>query len=440
MKKPSKRTGVPRRLAAVTLAVTVLWVVFATAGSETLRGALDALSQRSSLAVALLRAQLGDSRPESDWLTTATAMVISQSPLLLSSREAILELHSRSDGDDQAQEPPDTNQPIRETPMEPEEAPAGAETGTDLTFADNGVTPQTLVPTGTAGYIVTGRTYINNYSDNDFDASLFDGTFAARLSEAEPQVLIVHTHGSEAYTMPPGEEYEASGESRTTDTAYNVVRVGDEIAGVLGEYGISVVHDRTLHDYPEYNGAYDRSLASIESYLEKYPSISIVLDIHRDAIYDGEGNPYKVVSQVAEGRAAQMTFVIGTDGSGLPNDNWPENLKLAAAVQDTLLTDYPTLMRPITVRNSRYNQHCTTGSLLVEVGAAGNSLDEALLSARLLAAGLAETLQGAPAAKKPPTEFVPSGETVEKVASHFFESGCTKFSPRFLAKLSAKIS
>ena len=254
------------------------------------------------------------------------------------------------------------------------------------------------MPTGTAGYIVTGRTYINNYSDNSFDASLFDGTFAARLAEEEPQVLIVHTHGSEAYTMPPGEEYEESGESRTTDTAYNVVRVGDEIAGVLGEYGISVVHDRTLHDYPEYNGAYDRSLASIESYLEKYPSISIVLDIHRDAIYDGEGSPYKVVSQVAEGRAAQMTFVIGTDGSGLPNDNWPENLKLAAAVQDTLLTDYPTLMRPITVRNSRYNQHCTTGSLLVEVGAAGNSLDEALLSARLLARGLAETLQGAPAA------------------------------------------
>ena len=401
MRRPPKHTkhnSIPRRLAAISLAVTVLLVVFATSGSDTLRSALDALSQRSALSVALLRSRLGDSRPAGDWLTTATAMVISQSPLLLSSRDAILELHSRDDGGDQAQEPPDTNQPIRETPVEPEEAPEGAETGTDLTFADNGVTPQTLVPTGTSGYIVTGLAYINNYSDNDFDASLFDGTFAARLSEAEPQVLIVHTHGSEAYTMPPGEEYEASGESRTTDTAYNVVRVGDEIAGVLGEYGISVVHDRTLHDYPEYNGAYDRSLASIESYLEKYPSISIVLDIHRDAIYDGEGNPYKVVSPVAEGRAAQMTFVIGTDGSGLPNDNWQENLKLAAAVQDTLLTDYPTLMRPITVRNSRYNQHCTTGSLLVEVGAAGNSLDEALLSARLLAAGLAETLQGAPAA------------------------------------------
>ena len=395
MKATKKTSSIPRRLGAISLAVTVLWVVFATAGSRTLQGALDALSQRSALPLALLRAQLGDERDADNWLTAATAMVISQSPLLLSSREAILSLQSRDDGDDTSPEPPDTTQPIRETPVTPEE-PEEPQTETDLTFADNGVTPQTLVPTGTAGYIVTGRTYINNYSDNSFDASLFDGTFAARLAEEEPQVLIVHTHGSEAYTMPPGEEYEASGESRTTDTAYNVVRVGDEIAGVLGEYGISVVHDRTLHDYPEYNGAYDRSLQSIEGYLEKYPSISIVLDIHRDAIYDGDGNPYKVVSPVEEGRAAQMTFVIGTDGSGLPHENWRENLKLAAAVQNTLLEDYPTLMRPITVRNSRYNQHCTTGSLLVEVGAAGNSLDEALLSARLLATGLAETLQNAP--------------------------------------------
>ena len=396
MKATKKTSSIPRRLGAISLAVTVLWVVFATAGSRTLQGALDALSQRSALPLALLRAQLGDERDADNWLTAATAMVISQSPLLLSSREAILSLRSRDDGDDQSREPPDTTQPIRETPVEPEELEEGAAgAGTDLTFADNGVTPQTLVPTGTAGYIVTGLAYVSNYSDNDFDASLFDGAFVARLSDAEPQVLIVHTHGSEAYTMPPGEEYEESGESRTTDTAYNVVRVGDEIAAVLGEAGISVVHDRTLHDYPEYNGAYDRSLSSIEGYLEKYPSLSIVLDIHRDAIYDSQGNPYKVVSQVSEGRAAQMTFVIGTDGSGLPHENWRENLKLAAAVQNTLLEDYPTLMRPITVRNSRYNQHCTTGSLLVEVGAAGNSLDEALLSARLLAAGLAETLQGA---------------------------------------------
>ena len=174
-----------------------------------------------------------------------------------------------------------------------------------------------------------------------------------------------------------------------------MVRVGDEIAAALEEAGISVIHDATLHDYPQYSGAYDRSLATINSYLEQYPSISFVLDIHRDAISDGEGNMYKVVSNVAGVNAAQMTFVIGTDGGGLEHPNWRENLKLAAAVQQNLLDDYPTLMRPITVRNSRYNQHVTTGSLLVEMGAAGNSLDEALLSGRLLGQALAETILSA---------------------------------------------
>ena len=277
--------------------------------------------------------------------------------------------------------------PITETPEEP---------GTPLVFADNGVTARTLVPTSTDGYIVSGDVYITNTSDNTFDASLFDGTFAARLPEEDgPQILIVHTHGSEAYTMPPGEEYEASGECRTTDCNYNTVRVGDELAATLEEAGFSVLHDTTLHDYPQYSGAYDRSLASINSYLEQYPTISFVLDIHRDAISDGEGNMYKVVSNVAGLNAAQMTFVIGTDGGGLEHPNWRENLKLAAAVQQNLLDDYPSLMRPITVRNSRYNQHVTTGSLLVEMGAAGNSLDEALLSARLLGQALAETILAA---------------------------------------------
>ena len=126
MKATKKTSSIPRRLGAISLAVTVLWVVFATAGSRTLQGALDALSQRSALPLALLRAQLGDERDADNWLTAATAMVISQSPLLLSSREAILSLRSRDDGDDQSREPPDTTQPIRETPVEPEELEEGA--------------------------------------------------------------------------------------------------------------------------------------------------------------------------------------------------------------------------------------------------------------------------------------------------------------------------
>ena len=208
-----------------------------------------------------------------------------------------------------------------------------------------------------------------------------------------PQVLILHTHGSEAYT--PAEETGIvwSGDHRTTDYRYNVVRVGDAVAEVLGDAGISVLHDRTLYDYPSYSEAYDRALTAIEAHLAEFPSIRFVLDIHRDAVEDGEGNQYKVVSPVeGVGTAAQLTLVVGSDGSGLPHPEWPENLRLAAALQEALLADYPTLMRPLLLRNSRYNQHATTGSLLLEVGAAGNAPEEALLSAQLFARAFAQIL------------------------------------------------
>ena len=381
--KRTARRDLSRRIGSLVLAAAVVWVVFATAGGATLGGALSALAGGEGLPVALLRLQLGDSRQPEGW-DAATGLVISQSPLLLGSRQEVLSLQSQDDTDGQEEALP--QQPIRETPEEPE-----GELG-DLTFADNGVTARTLVPTTTEGYVISGLAYVNNYSNNALTAEDLSGPFDAALGAEGPQVLIVHTHGSEAYTMPPGQEYQATSEYRTTDTDYNVVRVGDEIAAVLALYGISVVHDRSMYDYPQYNGAYDRSLASIESYLEKYPTISFVLDIHRDAISDSEGNPYKVISQEPEGTAAQLTLVMGSDGSGLAHESWKENVKLAAAVQNTILAEHPTLMRPITLRNSRYNQHCTTGSLLVEVGAAGNSLDEALLAARLFAKGFAETL------------------------------------------------
>ena len=381
--RPQRR----RKITALILAAAIPWLAAVTAASDTGQAAIKAIGQQGSLALGIFRSQLGDTR-DAQALPAAVSLAIGQSPVLLSGRTEILDLRrSQEDDSPDSQSSQEEQVPITETPEEP---------GTPLVFADNGVTARTLVPTSTDGYIVSGDVYITNTSDNTFDASLFDGTFAARLPEEEgPQILIVHTHGSEAYTMPPGEEYEASGECRTTDCNYNTVRVGDELAATLEEAGFSVLHDTTLHDYPQYSGAYDRSLASINSYLEQYPTISFVLDIHRDAISDGEGNMYKVVSNVAGLNAAQMTFVIGTDGGGLEHPNWRENLKLAAAVQQNLLDDYPSLMRPITVRNSRYNQHVTTGSLLVEMGAAGNSLDEALLSARLLDQALAETILAA---------------------------------------------
>ena len=379
-----------RGAAALVVSGVVLWLVAVTASSPTAREAMTALGREGGFALALLESQLG--RWE-DPLPAQTALAISQSPLLLAGREQVLALRRQAetdDGPDQTEPLPEPETP--EDPARPEEPPAPPADPT-APFADNGVPARTLVPSSEAGYTVAGNVYINNRSDQTFGADIFDGTFSAALSKDEgPQVLILHTHGSEAYTMPPGLEYEPTSECRTTDCTCNVVRVGDELAGVLEAAGLTVVHDTTLHDYPEYSGAYDRSLTAAKAYLEQYPSIQFILDVHRDAISDGNGGMYKVVSDVAGQNAAQLSFVVGTDGGGLEHPLWQENLKLAAAITQCLAEDYPTLMRPITVRNSRYNQHLTTGTLLVEVGAAGNSLDEALLSARLLGNALAEVI------------------------------------------------
>lgn len=386
------RPQLRRQLAALAAVGGVLYLVAATAASPSARSALDEVGRQGELALGLLRAQLGDPDRE-EILPAAVSLAIGQSPVLVSGQEAVLRLRGTEEPDDSRDG--DTPQPPSDVPPQPEaplpEEPAQPDP--PLVFADNGVEARTLVPSSPEGYIVSGGVYINNRTEYPLDASLLDGTFAAALPEEEgPQILIVHTHGSEAYTMPPGQEYEPSGESRTTDTSLNVVRVGDELAKTLEEAGLTVLHDPTLHDYPEYSGAYDRSLTTAKAYLEQYPSIQFILDVHRDAISDGNGGMYKVVSDVAGQNAAQLSFVVGTDGGGLEHPLWQENLKLAAAITQCLAEDYPTLMRPITVRNSRYNQHLTTGTLLVEVGAAGNSLDEALLSARLLGNALAEVI------------------------------------------------
>lgn len=368
-----------RRAGALVLAAAVLWVVFTTAGSTSLEGALDKMGAESGLA--LLRQALGDFGPMGP-----AALAISQSPLLVGAWQPILELRSLEETDDSETEE-EIHQPVLETPTDPVQTPPEP-----TVQVDNGMPAKTLLPSGTSDYLISGLTYVNNASRRELTVEELTGDYA-HLGEGEPQVLILHAHGSEAYTMPPGESYESTGDYRTTDTAYNVVRVGDEIAAVLAERGISVIHDRSLYDHPNYNGAYGRSLAAAESYLEKYPSITFVLDIHRDAIADGEGNMYKVVSDTELGRTAQLSLVMGSDGSGDRHDTWKENLRLAVAVQNRLLEDHPTLMRPIILRNSRYNQHCAPGCLLVEVGAAGNSLDEALLAAQLFGEAFAEVIQ-----------------------------------------------
>ena len=370
-----------QRLGALLLAGATLWTVYTTAGSVDAAGAWMAV--KTELPLALLRWQLGE-MGQRDGLSAPSVLMLSQAPILLSARGEISDLRRQAAEEPEDERPAPVTQPVRE---EPQPAPVTA-------GVDNGVTAKTLIPTDPSGYTVCGKVYIRNTTQYTLSNEELLKPFAAELTGEAPQILILHSHGSEGYTPAVDDGIVWSGDHRTTDSRYNVVRMGDAMAEVFAQEGISVLHDRTLYDYPEYAGAYDRSLAGIDRYLKEYPSIRFVLDVHRDAIEGADGSQVKVVSEIEGlGTAAQLSLIMGSDGGGLSHPDWMENLRLAVAVQEQALTDYPTLMRPLLLRNSRYNQHATTGSLLVEVGTAGNAPEEAELAARLFAAELAKTLE-----------------------------------------------
>ncbi|MCD8254651.1 MAG: stage II sporulation protein P [Oscillospiraceae bacterium] len=226
--------------------------------------------------------------------------------------------------------------------------------------------------------------------DVDIEALSAEG-LSLTLQAGEPQILIVHTHGSEAYTMDGDDVYEESDESRTQDKSHNVIRVGDELAEKLRECGLNVIHDREIYDYPSYTGSYSRSAEAVESYLEKYPSIAIVIDLHRDAIGSGDVI-YKTVAEADGESCAQVMLVVGTGENGLYHPNWRENLKLALYMQNAMDARYKTLARPIELEPERYNQQLTTGSLILEVGSSGNTLAEALKAIDLFAASVGPAL------------------------------------------------
>ena len=372
-----------RRIAALVLSALTLWIVITTIESPDLAAAWQAV-RRDNLSQQILRWELGDLFTTAP-LSVATSLALRQSPFLIAAQEKISENTAAA-----VEEEPD---PVPEnTPKEEKEENKTSSlpvyTGSKLTFADNGIPSQTTVPSKSTNYTVINGVYIKNATGQTIDKkTVGKGDFSAVYqADASPQVLIVHSHATEAYTMPSGQKYKASGNCRTKDTNYNVVRVGDEVAAALSSYGISVLHDRTLHDSPSYNDAYPNSYDAIASYLEKYPSLVYILDIHRDAVEDADGNQYKLVTR-EDPHAAQCSIVLGNDYT-----HWQDNLTLAVAVQQTINEKHPTLMRPILMIGYRYNQHFTTGSLLVEIGTAGNSLDEALYSARLFAQGFAETI------------------------------------------------
>ena len=379
-----KRNGqaARRALAILAAAATLLASWIYAAGVE---GGLTL----SEFCTAVIRAQLASWNPaeQGAHLSAATALVIHDSALLLGNPPA-----NDTADDTPAGKDAEDGETHEGTVIDPAEA----DTPADADVSDNGVPVKTIHPTNPAGYLVWKNVYITNTSGYTPDLNaLMETRPAAVFTDEMPQILILHTHGTEAYTTPAADGHAAT-DGRSTDTECNVVRVGDEMAEVFEEAGISVLHDRTLYDAAGYSNAYDRAEKAIAAYLQKYPSIHFVLDVHRDAIEDSDGNVYKIISQVNGENAAQLSIVVGSDGGGQTHDNWQENLKLALLLQQHITEQYPTLMRPMYLRASRYNEHATTGSLLVEVGAAGNSLDEALYAGRLFAEEMVEVLQTLP--------------------------------------------
>ena len=375
-----------RRIAALALSALTLWIVITTIESPDLAAAWQAV-RRDNLSQQILRWELGDLFTTAP-LSVATSLALRQSPFLIAAQEKISENTAAAVEEEPDPVPENTPKEEKEEKEANKTSSLPVYTGSMLTFADNGIPSQTTVPSKSTNYTVINGVYIKNATGQTIDKkTVGKGDFSAVYqADASPQVLIVHSHATEAYTMPSGQKYKASGNYRTKDTNYNVVRVGDEVAAALSSYGISVLHDRTLHDSPSYNDAYPNSYDAIASYLEKYPSLVYILDIHRDAVEDADGNQYKLVTR-EDPHAAQCSIVLGND-----YEHWQDNLTLAVAVQQTINEKHPTLMRPILMIGYRYNQHFTTGSLLVEIGTAGNSLDEALYSARLFAQGFAETI------------------------------------------------
>lgn len=257
----------------------------------------------------------------------------------------------------------------------------------DTPDAANSPKPVILPTTIEGGMVVKNDTGL----ELDIGPLVSAGT-SVSLSKDGPQILIVHTHGSEAYTPDETYNYSPSDNFRTEDTRYSVIRVGDEMTSCLESYGLRVIHDRDIYDSPSYTGSYAKSGDAVAKYLKEYPSISVVLDVHRDAIGSGD-TVYKTVAEANGEPCSQVMMLVGTGENGLPHPNWKENLKFALYLQSAVINKYATLQRPVALEKERYNQQLCTGAIIVEVGSSGNTLTEALNAVRLFADAIAPALK-----------------------------------------------
>ena len=251
------------------------------------------------------------------------------------------------------------------------------------------------------GYVQSGAATVRNCTelpDSDVAAEMMQPLpFSVEVGGDAPQVLIMHTHTTETYELAERGWCDPAFSARSTDLTVNMAAVGAELTAQLNAAGNCTLHDTTLHDYPSYNGSYAKSNATVRAYLERYPSIKVVIDVHRDAIQRDDGTRIKPVAMIGGMKSAQVMIICGADVDGnLPN--FRQNLRFASRWQDKMESLYPGLTRPVLFDYRYYNQDLTTGSLLIEVGGHANTLEEAKYAGRMAGEALAALLAGDAAA------------------------------------------
>lgn len=237
--------------------------------------------------------------------------------------------------------------------------------------------------------------WVMNTTGKTLDLStLYSSKPSLEISGDKPSILIYHTHTSESYVTLDVGWYPEGFDSRSSDCGQNMARVGQAIADELEKAGFNVIHDKTIYD-TSYNGAYQRSRAQAQMYLDLYPSIVITLDVHRDALTtNNEQTIIKPVAEVDGKKAAQIMLIAGREGNTITSfPSWENNLKFAVQIQNKMNELYPEVMRPVFHCYRMYNMDLTPNSLLVEVGTHGNTLEEAVYSGTLFGKALSQMLR-----------------------------------------------
>ena len=227
----------------------------------------------------------------------------------------------------------------------------------------------------------------------DVAALLEEGPSLTVADAAAPTVLIFHTHTSESYALNTDGLYYPDAPTHRTAADRNMLRIGDELCGVLARRGVGYIHDTNVYD-DDYDGAYARSRETALNYLKQYPTLKIAVDVHRDALQEG-GFHIKPTAVVNGKKAAQIMILTGAEENGIEFPHWESNLRFALSLQKIAQEKYTGLMKPVFFCPRRYNMDVTENAVLLEIGTEVNTLEEAIYSARLIGDVIADAVLAA---------------------------------------------